>query len=383
VIAMTERSSRHPSRRRLLRPVLRRVATVAAVAGAIAILVPAAPAQAHPPGIQPAVDYRTRIIAVTPRMAGLHARYVADGSRLELRNDSGRTIEVLGYQGEPMLQVRPNGVWQNTRAPSLYVDKLGVAINPATDPHAEPHWQQISDRPLARWQDHRALWHGNPPPPVRADPTHAHRVSNWRVPLRDGATSLAITGTLDWVPPPQPGTWWLLVLVVAATISILGLVSTGTHNRAGIGRAALAGAAFAAGLTTVGYPVLVVADNAEPGANAMALALVSQVVPVLLGMVLIAAGVLVLARRDVGDFALAFGGVFTALFVGAPNAAVLSHAVAPITADGSWGRLSVVAILGGGAGLALAGGRWPARRWWDRAREDVAAVRRVRAEQPA
>ncbi len=194
---------------------LRRGAVVLACA-AVVVLVPAVPAQAHPAGVQATVDYRTRVTTITPAVAGVRARYVADGSRLELRNDSRRTIEVVGYQGEPMLQVRPDEVWRNTRAPSLYVDRLGVLVNPAADAHATPQWQRISNVPLARWQDHRAWWHGSPPPPVQADPHRVHRLSNWRVPVRDGAATVQITGTLDWMPPPDPNAWWTAVLPTPA-----------------------------------------------------------------------------------------------------------------------------------------------------------------------
>jgi hypothetical protein len=335
----------------------RRGAAVVLLACAVVVLGPAVPAQAHPAGVQVAVDYRTRVTAVVPVVAGVRARYIADGSRLELRNDSGRTIEVVGYQGEPMLQVRPDGVWRNTRAPSLYVDNLGAAINPAADAHAAPQWQRMSDRPLARWQDHRALWHGSPPPQVQADPSRVHRVSDWRVPLRDGDATAQITGTLDWVPPPDPGRWWAAVLLlVAAAIGALGLVASAAGSRAARGvRAGLAGSAFAVGLATAGYPLLVVADNAEPGAGSVAVALVSQAVPLLVGLALMAAGGFVLARREVGDFGLAAAGVCAALFVGAANAALFSHPVAPITLDGGWARLAVAVILGGGIGLAGAG----------------------------
>jgi hypothetical protein len=323
------------------------------LACALMIVLPAAPAQAHPAGTQPAVDYRTRVTAITPAMAGVRARYIADGSRLELRNDSGRTIEVVGYQGEPMLQVRPDGVWQNTRAPSLYVDKVGAATNPAGDAHADPQWQRISNVPVARWQDHRALWHGGPPPRVRADPSRVHRVSNWAVPLRDRATTAQITGTLDWIPPPNAGAWWATVLLLATAVAALGLVASGTDSRPGrVARAGLAGSAVTVGLAGVAYPLLVVADNAEPRAGSIALAVASQALPLLIGLALMAAGGLVLARREIGDFALAIGGVSAALIIGAGNVALFSHAVAPITADGWWARVAVAAVLAGGIGLA-------------------------------
>jgi hypothetical protein len=332
---------------------LLRGATV--VACALVVLVPAVPAQAHPAGIQKAVDYHTRVTAIAPALAGLRARYVADGSRLELRNDTGRTIEIVGYLGEPMLQVRPDGVWRNTRAPSLYVDRLGTPVNPAADAHAAPQWQRISNVPLARWQDHRAWWHGSPPPQVRADPSRVHRVLDFRVPLRDDATTAQITGTLDWVPPPDPGGWWAAVLLLAAAVGALGLVGSATGTRATAVRAGLAGSAFAVGLAIVGYPLLVVADNAEPRAGSIALAVVSQAPPLLIGAALMAAAGFVMARREVGDFGLAAAGAGAALVVGTGNAALFSHPVAPITADGWWARLAVAVTLGGGIGLVCAG----------------------------
>jgi hypothetical protein len=316
----------------------------------------AVPAQAHPPGIQPAVDYRTIVTGIVPAVPGVQAWYVADGSRLELRTDSGHTIEVLGYQDEPMLRVGPDGVWQNTRAPSLYVDQLGAPVNPAADAHAAPQWQRVSNRPVARWQDHRALWHGSPPPQVRADPTRAHRVSDWRVPLRDGPATLQITGTLDWVPPPHPDTWWTGVLLLAAATAAIGLVAaaagTGVER---VIRAGLAGVAFVVGLATAGYPLLVAVDNAEPGAGSIALALLNQALPLLIGLGLIAAGAAVLTRRGAADLALALAAACAALYVGAANAVVFYHAVAPIPADDRWARLAVATVLAGGIGLAGAG----------------------------
>ena len=72
-----------------------RFAVAAAIAGVLAIL-PAGPADAHPPGIEAAVDYRVRVTGFTPAVDGLRVRFVPDGSRLELRSDTGRPAEVLG-----------------------------------------------------------------------------------------------------------------------------------------------------------------------------------------------------------------------------------------------------------------------------------------------
>ncbi len=112
---------------------------------------------------------------------------------------------------------------------------------------------------------------------------------------------------------------------------------------------------IAVGLATAGYPLLIVAGNAEPRVGSIAVAVASQALPLLVAAALIAAGGFVLARREVGDFGLATAGVCAALVVGAGNVALFSHAVAPITADGWWARLAVAITLGGGIGLAGAG----------------------------
>ncbi|HEY7272629.1 MAG TPA: hypothetical protein VH502_07835 [Actinoplanes sp.] len=333
---------------------LLRRAMVAVGCVAVTVLGSAVPAQAHPPGIQVAVDYRTVVTGIVPALTGVRARYVADGSRLELRNDSGRTVEVLGYQGEPMLQVRPDGVWQNIRAPSLYVDSLGAPVNPEGDPRAAPQWQQISTRPLARWQDHRAWWHGSPPQQVQADPHRVQRVLNWQVPVRASGTAAQISGTLDWVPPPRPGRWWTAVFVLAVAVAALGLAAPISGRTAVLVRAGLGGVAVAVGVATAGYPLLVIAANVEPRAGSVAAAVASQLLPVLAGLALVGCAGLVWAGRQIADFAVATLGGCAAL-VTTGTAAVFAHPVAPIAGDGWWARLLHVVVFGGCIGLVAAG----------------------------
>jgi hypothetical protein len=101
-------------------------------------------------------------------------------------------------------------------------------------------------------------------------------------------------------------------------------------------------------------PLLVIADNAEPGAASVAAAIAGLVVPLLVGVALIAVAGLVWAGRPIADFALATVAGCAAL-VTAGTAAVFSHPVAPIPVDGWWARLIHVVVLGGGIGLLTAG----------------------------
>jgi hypothetical protein len=185
---------------------------------------------------------------------------------------------------------------------------------------------------------------------VRANPGHAQRISNWSVPIRQGASTARIIGTLDWVPPPPTWAWWTAVGLIAAALTALGVASVRTRSRAT--RLALAGAALVAGVATIAYPLLVVIANVQPGPAAIAVALVSQAVPVLTGLALLASAEALASRRAFADFILVFAGASTAFVTLINNGAVFSHSVAPVPGDGFWARSAVLLALAGGLGLA-------------------------------
>ena len=121
----------------------------AAALGASAVLVfwPAAPAAAHGADAPSGTNYRTRVSAVSPAVAGLTVRAVEAGARLELDNRTGRTIEVIGYESEPYLEVRPDGVFANTRSASYYLNMSlgpGAPVPLTADAAAPPSWQRLS-----------------------------------------------------------------------------------------------------------------------------------------------------------------------------------------------------------------------------------------------
>jgi hypothetical protein len=344
-----------------------RFAVAAAIAGVLAIL-PAGPADAHPPGIEAAVDYRVRVTGFTPAVDGLRVRFVPDGSRLELRSDTGRPAEVLGYDGEPMLRVGPDGAWENTRSPSLYVDRPSGAARAGASPRAQPQWRHVGDRALVRWQDHRTLWHGSPPPQTARDPGRVHRVLDWWVPIRVDGSDVRITGFVEWVPPP-PGTWWLAVLVLIAAMTLAGWVA---HRHATAARPAsdrparptsdrparpaatglavsVAVVGLAVGLAAIAYQVHVAVDNAAPGE--LGRALLSRTAALAVGLALIVGAVLTWLGRKVGLIILSVGGPLIALLAGLENVALLSHSVPPVTMGPLWPRWAEVIVLGGGLGL--------------------------------
>jgi hypothetical protein len=309
---------------------------IAVVVGVLATA--GAPAAAHGDDAPDATAYRTEVTA-TPDVPGLTVRAVEAGARLELVNDTGRTIEVLGYAGEPYLEVRADGVWTNVNSAATYLNQVltGDADVPAgASPTAPPQWRRVSTDTRIRWHDRRTHWtEPDLPAQAAADPTRTHRLRDWVVPLRDGVGTLQVRGTLDWEPPPTPFVWWAGALVLAL------LCVTARRSRG-----LLAGVAAVTGTITWGYAA---ARAVDAGTAA------GRVVPVVVGAGALGAAVLAATRRPVGDFALAVSGAAVAVFAGFGDAGVFSQAVAAVPGPGWWARLAVLITIGAGSGLAVAG----------------------------
>nr|MDT0660982.1 hypothetical protein [Micromonospora sp. DSM 115978] len=346
----------------------------------------ATPAWAHGADAPDGTDYVTAVTTVTPAVPGLTVRVIEAGARLELTNRTGRTIEVLGYAGEPYLEVRPDGVYENVHSPATYLNRTltGDTEPPAdADPAVPPVWQRVTTEPVARWHDQRTQWReAGPPPAVRADPGRPHRVRDWVVPLRDQLAPVQVEGTLDWLPPPDPLLWWAGILLAALAVAGLGLAPTAGRppgrpaaDRPTTGRPAaspagrsggwragsavtvgLAGGAVLAGLAALTFAIGREVDAGASGFEVAGGLLTGQAVPVLAGLGALAAGAYTLVRRSAGGaFGLALSGACVAIFAGVTNAAVLTHAVAPVPWPAGWARLLVGLTIAAGAGVSVAG----------------------------
>ncbi|HWH00434.1 MAG TPA: hypothetical protein VNV66_14170 [Pilimelia sp.] len=332
------------------------LAVVAVLLGAGLLPGPAAPAWAHGGDAPDGTNYRTAVTAVRPALPGVTVRAVEAGARLELHNRSGQTVEILGYQGEPYLEVRPDGVYENVRSPATYLNATlsgGVPLPADASPAAAPQWRRISDQPVTRWHDHRAHWMSDAPPPqVRAAPGREHRIRDWQVPLRVGLDPAHVHGTLDWVPPPAVGAWWAYTLVGAVVVALLGFASPGR-----VGRAATAGAAGVAGLATLAYAVARELDAGATTAGAVAVGLLgTQLWAVLTGLGALAAVGYAALGRPAADFALALTGASVALFAGVANAAVFGRGVAPVPGSATLARVAVATVIAAGVGAAVSAG---------------------------
>ncbi|WP_250000913.1 hypothetical protein [Actinoplanes sp. M2I2] len=307
---------------------MRRFALTVAFAGAV--LAPATPAFAHTGDAPDSTAYRTSV--TTTSAPGVSVRPVQAGAELELTNDSGRPIEVLGYSGEPYLDVRPDGTWQNVNSPAAYLNQTLAGDTPvpaSADPTAPPAWRKISDAARVRWHDQRTHWlSADLPPQAVADPSRSHRLRDWVVPLRARTTVFEVRGTLDWVPPPRAWLWW-------AGVVLAGLATAAAAQR---WPRAVRPVALVAGLAPLAYAVSRVLDGGTPPP------------------VLVLAGLLgVAAAYRHPPFFLALAGAVVALFAGFNEASVFGAAVVGAAGPG-WGpRLAVALAAGLGAGLALTG----------------------------
>jgi hypothetical protein len=336
-------------------------ALVVVAAAAAGGLLPASPAWAHGAHAPSATNYRTQITAVTPALDGVTVRLIEAGTGLQLTNRTSRPVHVLGYQSEPYLEIRTDGVYENVYSPAVYLNRDYTGTAPVPD-HADattaPSWRRVSDVPVARWYDHRTHWMGPlPPPAVAADPGSTHRVLRWTVPVRHGGTAAEVTGTLEWVPPPSPWPCWAGAVLAAAAAAALGPLAG-----AAAARGALGGLAIGGGVLALGYAAgrELDAGAAGPGEVLVWLA-TGQVWAALSALAAVAAGAYLVAglRRtggatETGLFALTVAGACLAIFAGLADAAVLARSVPPVPFDPVLARITVATVSATGAGITAA-----------------------------
>ncbi|WP_433828673.1 hypothetical protein ACQP2E_04855 [Actinoplanes sp. CA-015351] len=296
------------------------------------ILGPATPAFAHAGDATEVSKYRVVATGFSSSLDGLSVRVVEGGSRLELVNTSSRSIEVLGYSGEPYLDVRPDGTYQNVNSPATYLNETAAfdtALPANADPTAAPAWRRVDTSTTVRWHDQRTQWmESGLPPQAVADPDSEHRLREWVVPLRDQARTFEIQGTLDYEPAPRTWSWWVGAALLAVAVALAA------HRLPrSTGSLALLG-----GLSSLGYAYLRTADGSGWSG-----------VLVLAGLLACAA-----AYRH-PPFYLALAGFVLAAFAGFGSADAFFAPVVPAAGPGWLARGAVMIAIGVGTGLALTG----------------------------
>ena len=199
----------------------------------------AAPAaQAHRGSAQ--TGYVSTVSGLDPPVLGLTALVLGGDDRLRVSNYSGKTIVLMGYQGEPYLRFDKQGVWANTRSPAAHLNRFrrprplepGVA-----DPSAAPRWRKVAPGASFEWHDHRVHWvAADPPKGVQEHPDRIQRIFNWRVPGLANGKRFAITGFLGYAPDRVPAKdegppAWLLLLAGLVAVFVLAVVTVGVGAR--------------------------------------------------------------------------------------------------------------------------------------------------------
>ncbi|MGH3111737.1 MAG: hypothetical protein ACRDQT_12565 [Gaiellaceae bacterium] len=192
----------------------------AVLAAALAALAVCPAVAAHSDG--GALGFRSTVTGITPRVEGVVARVLDADDRLDLTNETGKPLVVLGYEGERYLAFRDGRVYRNARSPAAYLndDRFGdVAIPSSADPDAEPVWEVVSERERYDWHDHRIHWMSRElPPKVEATKDQAQHVFDWKVPATLGGDPLVISGSLDYEPPPGGRPTALLAVLGAVVV---------------------------------------------------------------------------------------------------------------------------------------------------------------------
>jgi hypothetical protein len=317
----------------------------------------APPAAAHTvPGIQPS-NYETAVDGTTPRVPGLTVRAVDLGNQLELTNDTGIDVVVLGYQGEPYLIVGPRGTFENRQSPATYLNRTRSGKTPvpsSADPSGAPDWQKIASSTTARWHDHRAHWMGNTDPPeVARNPGRRHVIDRWQIGLRRGTEAITVTGDLVWVPGPSPWGWLLGALGAAVVLVALSR----TRPWRWVLAAALAVVIVSETTHVIGqWAATTTVFWTKFGASVYSIG----------GIALAVAALVWIITRPPHNAtpAVLFAGLVVLLAGGLADLSTLTRSQLPTTFSNGVARLQVTVALGVGVGLAVAAAqrlRLPAR----------------------
>jgi hypothetical protein len=170
-----------------------------------------------------ALGFRSKVERITPAVAGLSVTVLDYDDRLELQNETGKQLLILGYQGEPYLVFRDGDVYRNAHSPSTYLndDRFGKVALPAdAHPKLAPDWRKVADTEEYEWHDHRIHWMSRTlPPKVRAAEDRPHHVFDWTVPARLDGRPLTIAGSLDYEPPGGQGFPRILILPLVLIVA--------------------------------------------------------------------------------------------------------------------------------------------------------------------
>lgn len=175
-----------------------------------------------------AAYYQSVVAGITPDVPGLKITVAGAGDSITVVNDTGKTVVVLGYTGEPYLQIGPGGVDEN-------VGSLTHSLNSSATPQASQLtqaaasqrvvWQHLGAQKSYTWHDYRVQWNVKQRPPiVTSDPHHAHRVFEWALQLTVDGSPALVRGWVQWTGEPVFSTGQIAELVLGVLVLLGGTV---------------------------------------------------------------------------------------------------------------------------------------------------------------
>ncbi|HEX3911077.1 MAG TPA: hypothetical protein VHW67_10295 [Solirubrobacteraceae bacterium] len=171
-------------------------------------------------------NYRSTITSISPSTRGLGLQVLQFSDRLLLRNQTGRTVSIEGYEGEPYARIRPDGTVEvNKRAPAYYLNQSfygNVTVPASASPTAAPQWSVVDRTGQFEWHDHRIHWMSPALPPQVKDKGERTLIFDWHVPIVVGAQKGSVAGQLFWTPNSSSAP--VAAIVVGAAIVVLGLL---------------------------------------------------------------------------------------------------------------------------------------------------------------
>ena len=194
------------------------------VAAAAVLLAGAPVAIAH----EGSPNFLSQVNSITPA-DGISVEVLNRDDRLQLRNDSGRTVVIEGYSGEPYARIDADGtVSVNTDSEAYYLNEErdgNVDAPDSADSKGEPRWEEVSKTGRFEWHDHRMHWMSEEDPEQVEDKGVRSKVFDWKVPLEVDGRPGVIAGTLFWTPTsssslPLPAIFAFAALVIVLAVAV-------------------------------------------------------------------------------------------------------------------------------------------------------------------
>jgi uncharacterized protein (TIGR03382 family) len=163
-----------------------------------------------PPGFahgEESENFLSQLRLIRPPSNGLRVRIVERDEALRLTNQTGSTVFIPGYEGEPYLRLLPGGkVEVNVNSPARYLnqDRFAQTVVPGgVSGKARPVWRRIARNGVVEWHDHRIHWMLKTTPPQVKDEARRTKIFDWQVPIVVGQRRVQAVGTLYWDPSDE------------------------------------------------------------------------------------------------------------------------------------------------------------------------------------